>query len=247
MNAPWVLFDNANAKMTVTSIQDGTYYVDLYYTLESKKEGVPLNLWNVTASVDGYLISCYESTDDNDVPVLRLDVDDMLDAGITSIDEITFWIDIRDSEYAKIFDGSATIAPTGKKAEDRQRPAVKTGAINATLLDNEQLTLILMDAEADDWGWGTDFSLYLRNKSGKLISVSLEEGVANGKSVEIFFGMQLPAGAQSYSSFSLDSEEFTGPLTALKVKINIIDPSTYETVFSQTVNYTAAPAATPEG
>lgn len=124
--------------------------------------------------------------------------------GITSVDEISFHLNVFDSENwmdAPYVSDYFTVYPTGLSAETVRFPQRKPVAEETVIIDNEEVTFIIERADdGDDLVY--TLHCYLANKSGKTLMFSWDSVTVNGYQMFPTWSATVAPGKQAYSDIT---------------------------------------------
>jgi hypothetical protein len=144
-----------------------------------------------------------------------LDTYELENMGIHSVDEISFTLQIVDSENwmeAPIVQQAFTIYPTGLNAETVQLPQRTPTDGQVVIADDENVRFIIEQAENRASGYAV--SVYMENKTDRNLMFSWDKVSVNGYMIEPFWATSVNAGKKAcstinFSSTDLDSNGIT--------------------------------------
>lgn len=132
------------------------------------------------------------------------------DIGISSADEVAFKLRIYDSKdwsAPNIVNETFTVYPTGMTTADVKVPERRTASGETVIVDNDDLTFVILDTE-DDPIWGYTVNCYIENKTDKTVMVTWNEVSVNGFMIDPFWAQSISPGKRSYGGISFSKTKF---------------------------------------
>lgn len=200
-----VLLDNDFATVTVTGTDPDNMWG---YTLQVQvvnKSQQELSVTVENASVNDVMCDPLFLTDVSPGKEANEEMNFMADVG--DITKIELELKAYDPEtFADIFVESCAFYPMG---EAEAKPFVRTPvAGEQVVFDNENCTMIILSAGADDLGYSAE--VYLQNKTDKNLMFYLDDSELNNKEVDGLWAAEVAAGKQAFTSitwFAQDLED----------------------------------------
>ena len=144
--------------------------------------------------------------------IIAIDTYALEQMNVTSVDEISFTLTVRDSEEfmnEPVVRADMTVYPTGKNAETVKFPVYEPKETDTVIVDNDDITFIVMGVD-DELADLYTLHCYIANKTGKNLMFSWENVSVNGFMVDPFWAMAVSAGKQAYTDvlfYRADLEE----------------------------------------
>lgn len=180
-----VLFDNDKCTLTVTGCEstDDSFIVNMEFLNKTSDETISVESEEYYTYVNGYAMDYKEDpfrdpyntpNDDGEPDELHMEFlySDLKQMNITSIDEISFKLDIYNEDDYHDYDNyycneMKSIYPTGKKAEDIKVQDRITTDKEEVVVDNEFGTVVFLGTEVFDGNGGkyVKFNYYIENKT----------------------------------------------------------------------------------
>lgn len=210
-----VIVDDENCAFTIVKAEDDSLWgFTLKALCENKTADKNLMFSIDDVSVNGYMSDPVWAAEvaagkksNNDITFLTSSFDTI---GITSADEITFTLNIYDSDdwmadhlVAETF----TIYPTGLTRDQIVVPERRTAAGEQVILDDGNTTFIILGTEEDNI-WGYTVLGYLENKTDKPLMFTWDDVSVNGFMIDPLWASEVAPGMRSYAEISFMDSEF---------------------------------------
>lgn len=200
-----VLVDNESCAFTVTGTEFNEHLgLQLHVLCENKSDRTLMFSWN-NVSVCGFM---YDPLWAEEVApgkkvntTIGIDTYALEQMHVDSVDQIDFDLWVQDSEAfmdAPVVNAGFTLYPTGMTAETVKFPVYEPGAADTVIVDNEDLTFIVMNVDDELADYYT-LNCYISNKTDKNLMISWDEVSVNGFMVNPFWAMSVAAGKQAYT------------------------------------------------
>ena len=200
-----VLVDNESCAFTVTGTEFNEHLgLQLHVLCENKSDRTLMFSWN-NVSVCGFM---YDPLWAEEVApgkkvntTIGIDTYALEQMHVDSVDQIDFDLWVQDSEAfmdAPVVNAGFTLYPTGMTAETVKFPVYEPGATDTVIVDNEDLTFIVMNVDDELADYYT-LNCYIANKTDKNLMISWDEVSVNGFMVNPFWAMSVAAGKQAYT------------------------------------------------
>ncbi|MCL2631853.1 MAG: hypothetical protein FWD45_02020 [Coriobacteriia bacterium] len=156
---------------------------------------------------------------------------DLEQAGITTINEIEFYFHVYDSStWESIFDTSIITILT-----DADASYIQQYDTSGTLIyEDEGLTVIIQSIDDKDSFWGTDIYVYVENRTGSDVTVTLRNTSVNGFMIDPLFYCEVASGKRAYDSITfLESyleENDIDSIDSMEFSLHIYDSGTWRTI-----------------
>lgn len=125
-------------------------------------------------------------------------------------DEIVFTLRVYNSDdwsEDDIVNERFVIYPTGLSEDEIEYPERRTTETEKVLVDDENITIVVLDTEVDDF-WGYTVNCYFENKTDKLLMFSWDDVSVNGFMIDPFFAARVTPGMRCYTSASFSDSDF---------------------------------------
>ena len=200
------LVDNENISVHITGIENNEHAgMQLRIQCENRTDRALMFSWDMV-SVCGYMYDPFwaeEVAAGKTVnSTVYLDTYELEQMGITSVDEITFTLNVIDSEnwMDTLLKESFTIYPTGLDASTWQVPRREIpGAL--TVADDENIRFDIEWADGEDTSKFTVY-VYLENKTDRNLMYSWDMVSVNGFMIDPFWAMSVAAGKRACSEIT---------------------------------------------
>ena len=210
------LVDNESCAFTITATEFNEHMgLEIQVLCENKSDRTLMFSWN-NVSVCGFMIDpmwAEEVAPGKKVnTTIGIDTFALEQMKVASVDQIDFDLWVQDSEAfmdEPVVNTGFTIYPTGKTAETVQFPVYEPSETDTVIVDNEDLTFIVMNVDDELADYYT-LNCYIANKTGKNLMISWDEVSVNGFMVNPFWALSVAAGKQAYTEiifFRTDLEE----------------------------------------
>lgn len=193
-------------------------------------------------AVDRWMMESYDSSE-NLLPgsgyrdAIFFDAEKLELCGITEPTEIVTQVTVYETvSYDEIFSGSYAIYPTGLTADDVVVSERESIPGEVVVLDNEYVTLVIVDYEYDDT-WGYVFGCYLENKSDMALSVEVDEISVEGQINDMIWWQSLKPGTRGY--FAMDTVTVDGAHNAdeFEFRVSVEEEGSYDELLLERVEY----------
>lgn len=202
------LVDNEDVAVHITGIDHNEHMgMQLQMQCENRTDRALLFSWDMV-SVCGYM---YDPVWSEEVgagktvnSIVYLDTYELEKMGIASVDEITFTLNIVDSENwmeAALVQNVFTVYPTGLNADTVQLPQREAADSQAVIADNEDLRFVIEWVDTEDADECTVY-VYLENKSVKDLMYLWDTVTVNGQTVDSFWSTFVAAGKRACSQIT---------------------------------------------
>lgn len=245
----YVVFDNETAAMTIQRggcDEWGNISFDVLCENKTDKkltfsaDSLVVNGW----SVGGYLGTEVEAGE-SEVGTLDIWASDMKNIGLENPDQVVMNFRLYDEEGwwddVYLMNETYTIYPTGLTEDQIVVPERRTGANEVTVADNDVFTFVILDGEKDET-WGSfEIHAYVENKTDKPLYVAWEDVTVNGKDLDPYFSVTIPAGQRTVSEMMFgvneleDNEIETVEDVAFTLKA--MDDDAWEELYSEAHTY----------
>ena len=110
-----------------------------------------------------------------------------------------------------------------------------------TVVDNDIFTFVILEGETDET-WGSfEIHAYVENKSDKPLYISWEDVTVNGKEVDPYFSVTIPAGERTVSEmmFGVNDLQDNGIETVEEIgyTLKAMDDDTWDELYSEVHTY----------
>ena len=210
-----VLIDRDGVRVTFTGVENDDFWgVSLKFLMENEREDKSLTFSFDRMTINGYAVNTLFGTTvaagkkSNE----SLSVSDSFfdTSGIISLDEVTFELTVSDTEdwtAEPVCKETLTVHPSGIGADEVRIPARKTFEGEQTVVDNDQMSFLILDTDPDGF-WGYTLLVYAENKTDTALSFSWDNVSVNGFMSDPYFGTTLRAGTRGYFQISFLSSSF---------------------------------------
>lgn len=170
---------------------------------------------------------------------------DLEEIGVTVPEEITFTLCVYDNENwgADYFvEETHTIYPTGLNKDTVTIPPRKTTATEHTIIDNDKVSFIILEAGTDDI-WGYTLYCYLENKTDKALMFSWNDVSVNGFMIDPYWADEIAPGKKGYAKISFSDSAFEKNsitnVEDIEATLHIYDSSSWGSndVFNDKISY----------
>lgn len=245
------LTDNESCRFTITGMDFNDHLGLQIYVLCENLSDRPLTFtWNGT-SVCGFM---YDPLWAEDVAAgksinstIGIDTYALEQIGIDSVDEITFTLQVSDSEEfmnEPLVNQTHTIYPTGKTAETVVFPAYAHKEGEAVIVNENGITFIIegVDDELADF---YTLNCYIANNTDKDLLFAWEDSSVNGFMANPFWAATVSAGKQAYSEIifyrsDLDAHDIE-VVQSIAFTLQVSDYSDWEADYLLNKTYTFKP------
>ena len=245
----YVVFDNENAAMTIQRggcDEWGNISFDVLCENKTDKkltfaaDSLVVNGW----SVGGYLGAEVEAGE-SEVGTLDIWASDMKNIGLENPDQVVMNFRLYDEEGwmddTYLMNEIYTIYPTGLTEDQIVVPERRTGENEVTVVDNDIFTFVILEGETDET-WGSfEIHAYVENKSDKPLYISWEDVTVNGKEVDPYFSVTIPAGERTVSEmmFGVNDLQDNGIETVEEIAFTLkaMDDDAWEELYSEACTY----------
>ncbi|MGE4572233.1 MAG: hypothetical protein AB7E09_05750 [Candidatus Izemoplasmatales bacterium] len=208
-----VIVDNDMMKITILeAYEDGIWGYTLRVYHENKSD-MKLMFALDDVIVNGYVISAIWA---NSLPAgakatetINLSSSDMEDSGIISVDKIDLYMRVYDYDdwmADDLINDIYTIYPTGLAEEEIIYPERPSSDHEYVLIDNEDLTFIILETYEDSI-WGYTLKVYLENKTNSELMFTLDNLLVNGYVISSLWANSVHAGIKDIDEISLSSSD----------------------------------------
>ena len=207
-----VIVDDENCAFTIVKAEDDDFWGFTLKAFCENKTDKALTFSIDDVSVNGYMSDPFWMTEvaagkksNEEITFVTSSFETI---GITTADEITFTLNIYDSddwEADNLVADTFTIYPTGLTKDQIVVPERKTAAGEQTIVDDGNTAFIILGADTDTF-WGYTVLCYLENKTDKPLMFTWEDVSVNGYMIDPFWASEVAPGMRSYAEISfLDS------------------------------------------
>ena len=200
------LVDNESIAVHITGIENNAHTgMQLRIQCENKTDRALMFSWDMV-SVCGYMYDPFwaeEVAAGKTVnSTIYLDTYALEQMGITSVDEITFTLNVIDSEnwMEPLLKESFTIYPTGLSASTWQVPQRETPGAQV-VAEDENVRFVIEGSDGEDSSKYTVY-VYLENKTDRNLMYSWDMVSVNGYMIDPFWAMSVAAGKRACSEIT---------------------------------------------
>ena len=205
------LVDNVDMAVRITGIENNEHAgMQLHIQCENKTDRTLMFSWDMV-SVCGYMYDPFWAEEvaagKTANSTIDLDTYELEQMGITSVDEITFTLNVIDSEnwMDTLLKESFTIYPTGLSASTWQVPRREVpGAL--TVAENENFRFVIEGSDGENASQYTIF-VYLENNTDRNLMYSWDMVSVNGFMADPFWATSVAAGKRACSEISFSRAE----------------------------------------
>ena len=224
-----VLIDNEFLNITIVNAHEDTIFgFELNVSYENKTSDKELMFSLGSTVINGYLIDSLWadilSAGEKVTDTIYFSSSDLKKLEILWVEKIEMQIRAYDSEDWQadyLVDEKFVIYPTGLTEEEFVIPNRPTNENEVVLVDNEYLSIIILENYIADI-WGYTLVAYLENKTSDTeMMFSLEDIVVNGYRIDVLWAESLPAETRAISEihFSSNDMDASGIVTVDKVEL----------------------------
>lgn len=197
------LVDNDNLAVSITKIENNAHTgMQLYIRCENKTDRALLYSWDMV-SVCGFMYDPFWAVEvaagKTSNSTIDIDTFQLEKMGVTSVDEITFTLQVVDAESwmdDTLIQEEFTIYPTGKTAETLQLPQREETPGQQVIADDKNLRFVIEWADEENPS-SYKLHVYLENKTGRNLMYSWDKVSVNGYMIDPLWAMSVAAGKKA--------------------------------------------------
>ena len=238
----YVVVKNEKCALTITSIDPDGYY-DYGFVLTFLCENFTDKSLIFTTDdecINGYMVS---SLFIQTVPAgesasseMWFSKNDLELCGITMVEELTFLLEIHDSEdYSAeyLVEEDFTVYLTGLSADTVTYAERAPQESDVVVLDDENITFIITGNGTDKY-WGYQVNCYIVNKTDKTLWLSLDKASVNGAALRPSFYVEIRPGKRAYANASFKTSDLEAnniqTVEVVEFTLQMVNTSNYRKV-----------------
>ncbi|MBO4873169.1 MAG: hypothetical protein J5496_07120 [Lachnospiraceae bacterium] len=205
-----ILADNELYCLKAVGVEDDWFGLNVSYSFENKSDK-NLTVEFKALSVNGYACSLfvYESVKPKETIDFEttLDKDDLLQIGVSSIDEIRVLVSVNDNDkYENISTETYTYYPTGLEADQVVYPERTSNEGEYAVIDTEDVKVYFLGCEYDSF-FGFVLMTYIENNSETDLAFDFDKVLINGIEYDTFWRQEMMSGFRGYEKqyFAIES------------------------------------------
>ncbi len=231
--AEQVLLDKDGVKVTVKSISYySKYNTDIKLLIENNSEKdiiVQTDNFSINGILINGIVSAHVAAGKKSNDSISIYNDDLDQAGITTIKDIEFDLDILESKsYDEI------MKEEGIKLQTDAKNYTQNYNTSGTLIVDQNNVKVYV-LKQQNKTLGTEILVYIENNSDKTLTVTSRELSVNGFMINSSFYESLPAGKKAYESIMVYKDDLEDndikSIDNIELKVECYDSKSYKDVF----------------